>query len=33
VLPRKAIIAYAVADAIKGIFGMLSPKRIFTRSE
>lgn len=32
VLPRKAIIAYAVADALKGILGLLSPKRIFTRS-
>jgi len=30
VLPRKAILALAIADAIKGIFGMLSPKRIFT---
>jgi len=30
VLPRKAIIAYQVADAIKGILGFLSPKRIFT---
>jgi len=33
VLPRKAIIAYAVADAIKSIFGLLSPKRIFTRGD
>ena len=31
VLPRKAILALAVVDAIKGILGMLSPKRIFTR--
>jgi len=30
VLPRKAIIALAIVDAIKGLFGMLSPKRIFT---
>lgn len=30
VLPRKAIIALAIVDAIKGIFGALSPKRIFT---
>lgn len=30
ILPRKAIIALAVVDAIKGLFGMLSPKRIFT---
>lgn len=29
VLPRKAIIATAVVDAIKGFFGFLSPKRIF----
>ncbi|GAH83943.1 unnamed protein product, partial [marine sediment metagenome] len=32
VLPRKAIVAYAVVDAIKGVLGMLSPKRIFTGS-
>ncbi len=30
VLPRKAILALAVVDAIKGAFGILSPKRIFT---
>ncbi|MCK4721772.1 MAG: hypothetical protein KAT75_00640 [Dehalococcoidia bacterium] len=30
VLPRKAILALAVVDAIKGIFGLLSPRRIFT---
>ena len=30
ILPRKAIIALAIVDAIKGIFGMLSPRRIFT---
>jgi len=30
VLPRKAIIAYQVVDAIKGLFGMFSPRRIFT---
>ncbi|GAH55621.1 unnamed protein product [marine sediment metagenome] len=30
VLPRKAIIALAIVDAIKSAFGMLSPKRIFT---
>jgi len=30
VLPRKAILALAVVDAIKGVFSMLSPKRIFT---
>lgn len=33
ILPRKAIIALAVADAIKNIFGLLSPKRIFTRTQ
>ena len=33
VLPRRAIIALAIVDAIKGAFGMLSPRRIFTRSE
>ena len=31
VLPRKAIIAFQVADTIKGIFSLLSPRRIFTR--
>jgi len=30
VLPRKAILALAIVDALKGAFGMLSPKRIFT---
>ena len=30
ILPRKAIIALAIVDAIKGMFGVLSPKRIFT---
>ena len=30
ILPRKAILALAVVDAIKGVFGILSPKRIFT---
>ena len=30
VLPRKAILALSIVDAIKGIFGMLSPRRIFT---
>lgn len=29
ILPRKAILALAVADTIKGFFGMLSPRRIF----
>ena len=32
ILPRRAIIALAIVDAIKSAFGMLSPKRIFTRS-
>jgi len=30
ILPRKAILALAVVDAIKSVFGILSPKRIFT---
>ena len=30
ILPRKAIIATAIVDTIKGFFGMLSPRRIFT---
>lgn len=33
ILPRKAVIALSVVDAIKSVFGFLSPKRIFTRSE
>ena len=33
ILPRKAVLALAIVDAIKGIFGMLSPRRIFTRQE
>ena len=33
ILPRKAILALSIVDAIKGVFGMLSPKRIFTRGE
>lgn len=28
VMPRKAIIAYAIADTLKGAIGALSPKRI-----
>ncbi|GAI08486.1 unnamed protein product [marine sediment metagenome] len=31
ILPRKAVLALAIVDAIKSVFGMLSPKRIFTR--
>ncbi len=30
ILPRKAVLALAIVDAIKSVFGMLSPKRIFT---
>ena len=30
ILPRKAILALAVVDAVKSLFGFLSPKRIFT---
>lgn len=30
VLPRKTIAAFAIVEAIKGIFGLLKPKRIFT---
>ncbi|MBU2060163.1 MAG: hypothetical protein KKB38_20830 [Gammaproteobacteria bacterium] len=30
ILPRKAILALAIVDAIKSVFGLLSPKRIFT---
>jgi len=32
VLPRKAVLALAIVDAIKSAFGMLSPRRIFTRA-
>ncbi|GAI63758.1 unnamed protein product, partial [marine sediment metagenome] len=31
ILPRRAIVALAIVDAIKSAFGILSPKRIFTR--
>lgn len=30
ILPRKAVLALAIVDAIKSIFGTLSPKRLFT---
>ena len=30
ILPRKAILALAIVDAIRSVFGILSPKRIFT---
>ena len=33
ILPRKAILALAIVDALRAAFGMLSPKRIFTRKE
>lgn len=33
ILPRKAIVALAIVDAIKGLFSWLSPKRIFTAGE
>lgn len=33
VLPRKAIIALAVVDAIKNMLGLLFPKRVFTREK
>ena len=33
VLPRRAVLALAIVDAIKSLFGMLSPRRIFTRKE
>ena len=33
ILPRKAILALAIVDAIKSLFSILSPRRIFTRSE
>ncbi|KKN22378.1 hypothetical protein LCGC14_0915700 [marine sediment metagenome] len=32
ILPRKAVLALAIVDAIKNVFSLLSPKRIFTRS-
>jgi len=30
ILPRKAIMALAIVDAIKNAFGVLSPRRLFT---
>lgn len=33
VLPRKAVLALAIVDAIRGLFGVISPRRIFTRKE
>ena len=33
VVPRRAIAPLAITDAIKGLLGMLRPKRIFTRRE
>lgn len=32
VVPRRAVVPLAIGDAIKNTLGMLSPKRIFTRS-
>lgn len=32
ILPREAVLALAIVDAIKSAFGLLSPKRIFTGS-
>ena len=33
VLPRKAVLALAIVDAIKSLFSLQTVKRIFTRSE
>jgi len=33
ILPRKAILALAIVDALKNAFSFLSPKRIFTGGE
>lgn len=33
VVPRRAVVALSITDALKGMFGFLSPKRIFTRRE
>jgi len=33
VLPRRAIIALAIVDAMKSAFGMLMPRRVFTGRE
>jgi len=33
ILPRKAILALAIVDALKNVISIFSPKRIFTRSE
>jgi len=33
VLPRKAIVAASFSDAIKGILGMISPRKIFPRKD
>lgn len=30
ILPRKAVLALAIVDAIKSVFSLLSPKRLFT---
>lgn len=33
ILPRKAVLAFAIVDALANVFKMISPKRIFTRRE
>lgn len=33
ILPRRAILAFQIADAIKEVISLLSPRRIFARSE
>lgn len=33
ILPRRGVLALSIVDAISSVFGMLSPKRIFTRKE
>jgi len=33
ILPRKAVLALAIVDAIKGVFGKFSPRRIFPKKE
>lgn len=33
VLPKSVLLVHAIVDALTGLFGMFSPKRIFTRSE
>lgn len=33
ILPRRAIVSLAIVDAIKNLFSLLSPTRIFTRTK